>query len=529
MTFIDGLLNKITMYRLVLYYLIALLAIAAIFGAMHIMPQDPVSLIASTLILVAACWLANRVIAKIFRAPTNYESAYITALILALIISPVSIRPFDAGGFWFLIAASVFAMASKYIFAINRKHIFNPAAFAVIVTGFVMGQYASWWIGGNLPMLAFVLAGGLLVVRKIQRFDLVIAFFVAGLGSIILTNPGFDPLMTAEKALIHTSLFFFAFIMLTEPLTTPPTRTLRIVYGAIVGALFSPAIHIGSIYSAPEIALCVGNIFSYAVSPKRKYRLTLREKKEVGTDTYDFAFATGGKKISFTPGQYMEWTIDQHLPPAPPASAMEAASAITKDRAAKTGWDDRGNRRYFTIASSPTEPDLRLGVKFYGDPLTGKGMSTFKQRLRNLRPGDTIMGGSLAGDFTLPNDPKGKFVFIAGGIGVTPFRSMVKYLSDTGDRRDIIMLYANRTAAEIAYRDVFDDAARTIGLKTFYYNTDTNGRIAAATIMRDVPDYQERTFYISGPRGMVTDFKRTLHELGIPRTRIKTDFFPGFA
>ena len=224
--------------------------------------------------------------------------------------------------------------------------------------------------------------------------------------------------------------------MLTEPLTTPPTRSRRIIYGAFVGVLFAPWVHIGSIYSTPELALIAGNILSYILSPKSKHVLKLKRIEEVGTGMYHFVF--GKPALKFKPGQYLEWTLGHR------------------------SADSRGNRRYFTIASSPTESNLSLGVKFYDRT------SSFKKKMLAMAPGDTIMAGQLAGDFTLPKDPRKKLVFIAGGIGITPFRSMVKYLSDCGDHRSIVLLYSNKTAAEIAYRDVWDEAARTIGLKTIY-------------------------------------------------------------
>ena len=522
LAFIDNFLNRITMYRLMFYYLIALLVVAAIFGAFGMLPINPAALAVSALIILAACWSTNKIFAAVFKAPANVESAYITAFILALIISPIAVAPFDVAGFWFLIAASVFAMGSKYILAINKKHIFNPAAIAVALTAVALNQYASWWSDGNLQMLAFVAVGGLLIVRKIQRFDLVITFFAAALASIMLfsflAGLSFNPLVTAEKALIHTSLFFFAFVMLTEPLTTPPTRPLRIMYGLFVGALFAPSVHIGPIYSTPELALAVGNIFSYAVSPKSKFMLRLKSKRAIGADTYDFAFTTGdaagGKKIKFKPGQYMEFTL--------PASGP-------------LGADSRGNRRYFTIASSPTEPDLHLGIKFYGrvpDEMADAASShtsSFKKALLALKPGDMMMGGQLTGDFTLPHDPTRKFVFIAGGIGITPFRSMIKFLSDRGEPVDATLLYSNRTDDEAPYREVFDEAARTIGLKTVYVATGKQGRIGADLITREVPDWKDRVFYISGTHAMVSELKTTLREMKVPQSHIKIDFFPGFA
>ena len=94
--------------------------------------------------------------------PTNVESTYISALILALIITPLQ----SYNDLWFLGWAAVLAMASKYILGIKGKHLFNPVAFAVALTYFTINQSASWWVG-NATMLPFVLVGGLLVVRKI--------------------------------------------------------------------------------------------------------------------------------------------------------------------------------------------------------------------------------------------------------------------------------------------------------------------------------------------------------------------------
>jgi ferredoxin-NADP reductase/Na+-translocating ferredoxin:NAD+ oxidoreductase RnfD subunit len=510
MNLIDNFLNRITMYRLVLYYLIGLLAIAAVFGAFGILPYNPVTIIFTTFFLLLVAWCTNGLLAAAFKAHPNVESVYITALILALIITPGS--PTDPSFVLFLIAAAALAMASKYILSFDKKHIFNPAAIAVLIAALAMNQSASWWVGGNLPLMAFVIVGGFLVVRKIQRFDLALTFLIAAFISDIITHPTTDPFTTVQKVVLHTPLFFFAAIMITEPLTTPPTRTWRIEYAALVGLIFSPAIHFGSLYSTPELALVIGNIFSYAVSPKGKQLLMLVKKEKAGEGIYDFSFAPeAGKTLSFRPGQYLEWTLAHAKP------------------------DTRGNRRYFTIASSPTEKEIILGAKFYTPS------SSFKKTMLGMEPGDTIVAGQLAGDFTMPHDPRQKLAFIAGGIGITPFRSMVKYLVDTDERRNVVLLYSNRTAAEIAYQDVFDEAAQKIGMKTIYtttaegtlekeslYGAYHHGRITADLIRQEIPDYLERMFYVSGTRAMTTAFQKTLVEMNVPRTHIKIDFFPGF-
>ncbi len=507
LTFIDSFLNKTTMYRVVLYYLASLLGIAFVLSFFGVLPFTPLPLLLSIAVLVMVSWAVNTAFAFIFEAPTNIESTFITAFILALIITPASLSHFSSF-LAFILWASIWAMASKFIFAIGNKHIFNPAAFAVALTAVTLNQSASWWIG-NSWMALFVLLGGILLVRKLKRFDLAFSFFVVAFVTII----GFGIAMGGElvqlmqRMLFNSPLLFFSFVMITEPLTTPPTRLLRMLYGAFVGFLFAPGVHVGSLYSTPELALLVGNLYSYAVSPKKKHILKLEERVKVTPTIFDFVFNTD-EQFEFKPGQYLEWTLGHYRP------------------------DDRGNRRYFTIASSPTEPGIRLGVKFYEPP------STFKKTLAFMRPGDELVASQLSGDFVLPTDIRKKLVFIAGGVGITPFRSMIKYLSDKDEKRDVILLYSNRTADEIAYKNVFDEAAQKIGLKALYAVTDAKanipdwchgGVIDGRMIAANIPDYKERVFYISGPRVMVDAFQSTLKGLGVKRKQIKIDFFPGFA
>ncbi|TIP56005.1 MAG: hypothetical protein E5X68_35440, partial [Mesorhizobium sp.] len=89
-------------------------------------------------------------------------------------------------------------------------------------------------------------------------------------------------------------------------------------------------------YFTPELALLTGNLFAYAVSPKGRFVLTLERIEQTAVDTYDFVFKSQ-RKLAFQAGQYLEWTLGLDRP------------------------DNRGNRRYFTVASSPTEQSVRLG------------------------------------------------------------------------------------------------------------------------------------------------------------------------
>lgn len=250
----------------------------------------------------------------------------------------------------------------------------------------------------------------------------------------------------------------------------------------------------------------------------KKFILELKEKIPVAADVYDFLFKPDHKLI-FKPGQYMELVLGHNT---------QDANSI---------------KRYFSIASSPTEEYIRIGIKFHPNP------SDFQQFLLSLRAGDKVVASKPAGDFVLRR--KKKSVFIAGGIGITPFRSMLKYLLDTkgrvskdgtrhdsveSKRGDIILLYSNYKPADIVYKDVFDQAEKQSGVKTIYTVTDEpipagwrgeRGFIDEKMIARAAPDYKERTFYLSGSHNMVVAFEEILRKMGVKKQRIKTDFFPG--
>jgi glycine betaine catabolism B len=503
--FIEMALNRITMYRLALYYVAGLLIVAFGFGFIGLVPNDPTALTFSAVIILAVCWITNRLFAMLLNVPANAESIYITALILALILPPVTAA--NLRGVAGLMLASVVANASKFLLTIHSKHIFNPVAIGVAVSALALDQPATWWVGGNLSLAPFVLIGGLLVVRKVQRFDMVGVYLVANLLVTLATSSSNQYGEALTQSLLYSPLLFAGFAMLTEPLTAPHAKGARLAYGAIVGALSSPNVHIMDYYFTPEIAFLVGNVFAWAVSPKGRFKLTLVGVEQMAANCYDFVFASN-RTLGFRPGQYLDWTL--HVADA----------------------DNRGNRRPFTIASAPTENEIRLGVKFY------PGASAFKRALAKMQPGDVIYGSRLAGEFTLPRDNDAKLAFIAGGIGVTPFRSMLKELVDKQIARPIVMLYGNNSGEEIAYADLFDQAERELGIRTVYavaadppHGRDNvhHGFIDSALIEREVPDFSDRTFYISGPRAMVVGFQTLLFDLGVARSRIKVDCFPGFA
>ncbi|MEO9231145.1 MAG: hypothetical protein ABI216_19660, partial [Devosia sp.] len=343
-------------------------------------------------------------------------------------------------------------------------------------------------------------------IRKLRRIDLVLAFAFSNLAVTLLTSNAGDALGSIKFALLDSPFFFFAFVMLTEPLTAPQGRFWRVIYGALVGALAAPNVAIAGYYFTPEVALLAGNLLTLLVSPQGRLVLTLQRIEKAASGAYDFVFSPD-RQFAFTAGQYLEWTMPL-------------------DRS-----DSRGNRRYFTVASSPTEGEVRLGVKF--SPVG----SAFKRQLAELQPGEKIVASQLAGSFTLPHNRKRKLCFVAGGIGITPFRSMLKQLIDKHEPRDVVVLYGCGKVDEVAYADVLREAQEELGIATHLAvlkaenaGPDVHlGMIDEAMIRETVPDFAQRTFYVSGPMPMVNALRQQLRDLGLPFWRIKTDFFPGLA
>jgi glycine betaine catabolism B len=504
MKYVDDFLHGITMYRLLLYGLVAIAGVAIICGFFGILQLSGVQLLLSAGLLVATCFIANIGFAKLFGATTNTESALITALILFCLFLP----PQTLSQGVILVFVGAMAMASKYVLAPGKRHILNPAAIAAVVSGVSGLMFAGWWIATGV-MLPFVALLGLLILRKVHRFTMFFAFLAMSLLAITITSQGDGRSLQAiiADSFISWPLIFMGTIMLTEPATTPPTKRLQIAYGALVGLLLGSRLHIGDIYMTPELALVLGNICSYPTTLRKRITLTLLKKEEMAPSTFRFIFRPSAP-LPHKAGQYVELTLP-----------LKRA-------------DDRGNRRTFTVASSPTEQDIQFGIKLNTPP------SSFKKALAELPNGGHVYTNQRAGDFVLPDNTQTKIAFIAGGIGITPYRSMLKQLIDTNQSRDMTLFYQVAAVQQIVYRDILEQAAAH-GLKTVYVVTEKapanfkgapyeTGFITKDTLIRHIPDFRERLFYISGPPAMVENYGKLLRGMGVRRWHIKTDYFAGY-
>ncbi len=188
--------------------------------------------------------------------------------------------------------------------------------------------------------------------------------------------------------------------------------------------------------------------------------------------------------------------------------------------------DDRGIRRWFTLSSSPTEPLLSITTKF-----STQISSTFKQTLAKLKPGSPLKLAQPMGDFILPKDASRPLVFVAGGIGVTPMHSMIKYLYDTGQHRDIHLIYAATQAEELAFLPLFKKADITLTTvvkePAAGYHGET-GSLTTERILQLAPPTPNTLYYLSGPEPMVETFTKELISSGVSKHHVVTDYFPGY-
>ncbi len=238
-------------------------------------------------------------------------------------------------------------------------------------------------------------------------------------------------------------------------------------------------------------------------------RIRLKEKKVINKNTVSFYFEVP-EGFSWTPGQYLHYKIEDN----------EA--------------DLRGQNRFFSIASAPFENTIQLTTRIYDDG------SSFKKKLFKLSPGEDIEVNGPRGDFSVRKGIS-NYIFIAGGIGITPFRSIIKDMDHSNQPMNISLLYANKNQ-EI----IFDDELDTISSKhpefkiSYFISGATEaleiasninirpGRIDKKAVQSVVKDIDSTVFYVSGPETMVYYFEDLLANLGVLRNNILCDYYIGY-
>ena len=508
-TAVDRVLGRVTMSMLVAITLsaIAVLALAlSIAGVLFFSPLAWIlSLVVALLSVTAATWIASLVVRRTPHPP----SAIITGLLLFLIFTP-SVDPGALGG---LALAGVIAGASKYLFAVRGRHLFNPAAIGALVVGIVQSLvpgapflFATWWVA-TPPLLPLVAIGALIVLWRTSKLTVGVAFVVLA-GAIVVVRMltvGMDAGAAIAIAFGSLPIVFFAGFMLSEPLTLPPRRWQQLVEVVIVAALVSIPFSIGPLFSSPELALVIGNLVAFAFGQRRAIRLTLEDRRELAPGIWTLGFRPAAP-VRFAPGQYIELDVPVRSP------------------------DSRGWRRVFSIASAPGDALVRVA---FSTPKDGP-VSAAKQTLIAVPLGTVLSASMVGGDFVLPARLDDPVLLVSGGIGVTPFVSQVL----AAPQRDTVLVMATTVSG----RPPFADELEAAGVRVVLFSPEppsplpanwTLGGSAAPSavptaelIAASVPDLAKRRVFISGSPAMVSSLGRALSAAGAGR--IHRDVFSGY-
>ena len=235
-------------------------------------------------------------------------------------------------------------------------------------------------------------------------------------------------------------------------------------------------------------------------------RAKIKEKREVAKGTLLVIFDLLGEEVDFTAGQYFWVTLLD-----PPYD------------------DEKGPRRHISVVTSPNERGV-LGL------CTRLRDTAFKRSLAELPVGTEVDVEQPKGNFLLPSETERPFVFIAGGIGITVFRSMLLYITEEGLPHRVTLVYSNRDRESTAFLDEVQELEqRNPNIRLVLTMTDDSSwdgekRYIDADLLRDhlEGDLKDFRYLVAGPPPMTEAVVEKLGQAGIPEEQIAADRFSGY-
>lgn len=231
-------------------------------------------------------------------------------------------------------------------------------------------------------------------------------------------------------------------------------------------------------------------------------KLKLIKKVDEAKGTKSFFFESD-KAVSFDAGQYLYLTLSKLNYP-----------------------DPKGSTRHFTIASSPTESDF---LKFTTRIRMESG---YKRTLDELPMGSEVEGEGPNGTFFFDEKETGPDIFLAGGIGITPFRSIIKYVADKNLSNPIYLIYSN-SDSDITFKKEFDEIAGSHkNINVGYVITSTEGHLDEEKIGKLTKDWQldagKCTWWICGPPPFIDAMETALAKMKVPSGHVRSEKFTGY-
>ena len=237
-----------------------------------------------------------------------------------------------------------------------------------------------------------------------------------------------------------------------------------------------------------------------------KFELEFLKKEKVTSDTYSFYFNRKGIDFDFKPGQYIKIYLLVSNP------------------------DERGTSRYFTISSSPTDKDfLTITTRIV--------RSSFKLTLNKMKPGEKVNIFGPLGYFDFDEKSKKQNVFLSGGMGITPFHCILRYVNFKRLNPNIILIASFSLKDEAIFYDELSNielanstikTVYTLTKEDKYYPELEKGRIDSNVIKKYVQNYEESKFFIVGPEAFEISMIETIRKMGVSEDQIFSENFPGY-
>ncbi|RLP71154.1 FAD-dependent oxidoreductase [Mycetocola reblochoni] len=498
------------MHRLVSVSLAVIGVIAVVSAAVGSLSYSPLALAVSATVGVGVAVAVNAGAAALARRSPHHESAVITGLIAFFLAWP-SLSPLDLS---VVAGLSALGVASKYLLVWRGRQLANPVVVAAVALGLAGVSSEIWWVASE-PLFPAVLVFSLLILRRTRMMLPGLVFIVVALaGTVLGSVSGGAALPDALLgALVSTPILFLAGFMLTEPITLAPRTAQRVIVAVVTGVLFSAPLLLASVLHlptslgpltlSPAFALLVGNLISFAFGPRRALRFTVAEVAEEAPAVWSVSLLPE-QPTRFEPGQYLELSLPHRRS------------------------DSGGTRRVFSMTTAPGAVEVGLGVR------VDEPASTFKRELRALQPGDQLSATRIGGDFVPPADPRQAVLYIAAGIGVTPFLSHLAAEQSAGVDRDRVLVYLLRDGGPIPFQDRLMAAGiRVIVVAPTVPDALPEGwsyagasRLTADTLPALVPDVAHRHCFISGSPSAVGQLRHVVRRAGA--SHVTTDAFAGY-
>jgi len=233
----------------------------------------------------------------------------------------------------------------------------------------------------------------------------------------------------------------------------------------------------------------------------------LRRREQIAEGTMAFHFDKP-EGFEFRAGQALDWTLIN-----PPES------------------DAEGNTRAFSITSAPFDPELMIATRMRD--------TAFKRVLRSMPLGTQVKIDGPSGSFTLHKNSAKPAVFLAGGIGITPFRSMIRYASHDHLAHQIYLFYSNRRPEDAPFLADLEELTRqnpnfhlvatmTEMSKSSRPWKGEAGFISPEMLAKHIPNLQGPIYYIAGPPTMVAAMRQILTQAAVDEDDIRTEEFAGY-